>query len=186
MSDIYELKTIRFFNLFHIFKINKLMKYFFLPCLVLTLAALLVKDAEVKADLCGYLVVFCILSFLITIARVYSNPKCLDVRKNSVEFSISTTFLMLLTHRRINRFYNDRYKVYNIKEIKYHQTALEKKFNVGSISFKGMVLVTNSDGEIQREEPDGYEIVRGIKDFSDMIIWMESYVEICDAEFFYN
>ena len=74
----------------------------------------------------------------------------------------------------------------NIKEIKYHQTALEKKFNVGSISFKGMVLVTNSDGEIQREESDGYEIVRGIKDFSDMIIWLDSYVEKCEANVFDN
>ena len=120
------------------------------------------------------------LSFSVMLIKLLSNPKCLNVTRDTVKFTINSRgdLLKLLLVERIRRstfHFSGSAKdctLYNIKSIEYLQTPFEKRFSCGHIRICGDVNVSETEKE-QRSF-----VIYGVKDFENTSAWMKEFVKL--------
>lgn len=110
---------------------------------------------------------------LVMVVALLSNPKCLTVTPETIKFQYRGAFLNLLTTGRVRYSsnqesrYEKTYTVYNIREITYCQSPLEKMFSCGHIRICG---------DVDAEHEQAF-VIYGVKDFQNTAKWMKDYVK---------
>lgn len=109
---------------------------------------------------------------LVIVVALLSNPKCLTVTPETVKFQYRGALLNFLTAGRVRYSsnqesrYEKTYTIYNIREITYGQSPLEKMFSCGHIRIRG-------DVDTAHEQTF---VLYGVKDFQNTAKWMKSYI----------
>ena len=119
------------------------------------------------------LIIFCCGCVLIIVVKLLYHPKCLTVTPETVKFQYRGALLNLLTTGRVRYSsnqeskYEKTYTVYNIREITYGQSPLEKMFSCGHIRIRG-------DVDAAHEQT---LVIYGVKDFQNTAKWMKDYIK---------
>ena len=114
----------------------------------------------------------------IMIVKLLSNPKCLDVTPDTVQFQYRGALLNLLVTGRIwgnsgkESKYEKIYTLYNIKSIEYLQSSFEKMFSYGHIR----ICADVNTGEKGKEQRTFF--IYGMKDFENTSAWMKNFVHL--------
>jgi hypothetical protein len=118
-------------------------------------------------------IIFCCGCVLIMVVKLLCHPKCLTVTPETVKFQYRGALLNLLTTGRVRYSsnqesrYEKTYTVYNIREITYGQSPLEKMFSCGHIRIRG-------DVDTAHEQTF---VIYGVKDFQNTAEWMKDYIK---------
>ncbi len=96
------------------------------------------------------------------ISQLLNNPKKFHTDTNNVEFN---SFVNVGIGRHV-RWVKVSYSVSDITELKFHQNAIEKMFDVGHITFKGNATFTAKQRYTDRIPDKNSFTIYGIKDFT--------------------
>ncbi len=169
--DCYEVKLSRTFNF-----ISKKERLWLYIGAGVSLIALLAGLLFPKVGL-GKAAVIILFSLLFLLVKVFSFPGSMDVTPGTVKFCHRGALVHLLLHGQIHldRSYSNEYTVYNITEIEYLQSALEKRFHVGRVRFHGKANIKKGEDAFSE---DGVYTVYGVKDFENTVEWMKEYIQL--------
>ena len=121
------------------------------------------------------------LSFSVMLIKLLGDPKCLDVTRDTVKFTINSQGDLLKLLLFVGRIRRSTFNfsggakdciLYNIKSIEYLQTPFEKRFSCGHICICGDVNVSETEKE-QRSF-----VIYGVKDFENTSAWMKDFIKI--------
>ena len=173
-NEVFEIRTNRLFYI-----ANKQ----YLKHLGMTLAflALSIVFFIFNADYGSYTIFLAVMGFLAVVFELLGNPKFIDVTRSYVKFQHRRALSSLFANHRISsdKQYHTTYTVYNIKQIDYLQTPLERLFNIGHICLIGDVSTNNSD---ELPAKDRIYYVYGIKNFDKNSKWMMKFIELSTEE----
>lgn len=171
-NDIYELPTNRFFNIFHM-SIKPIIIVILLAIIIVPVIYYISNRIEYT-----YSIMLILYGLIVTVVKILSYPKTLDISKTTAKFEIRNFLLSVITDSNTkNSSPIYKYTVYNITDLKFEQTGFEKSLNVGSIKIIGKIQING----IEKEDIK-YVTVHGIKDFADMVKWLNEYVEKYNPE----
>ena len=168
--DCYEVEINRFFNILS--PSNLIMLIGLVTLSAASIIAYFVSDKVALRDA----ILTCLGCTVIMIVKIFSSPKCLFVTPNSIKYRYRTALLTMLLHGKI-RFgernesqYEKSHTLYNIKNIEYFQTPLEKIFSCGHICIHSDATVGG------KQEKERTFAVYGITDFDEVSVWMRSFI----------
>ncbi len=108
---------------------------------------------------------------LIMLYFIFHTPKTVKTNGRDIEFyeyiHMAPKTITFVTTK--NRFFwlKVNYSVSNIGDVKFHQSFIEKIFDVGRISFAGTPVIT-AERDVDRIEKNDRYIIYGIKHFSNV------------------
>jgi len=95
----------------------------------------------------------------------YTIPKSFGQEKGVLSFE-EDVYLRYYFSRK-GRFVKVKYTVFEVKDVVFRQNFIEKKFNVGRVSFSGPSLLEAGKHE-ERIKIKNHFVIRGIKNFSKL------------------
>jgi hypothetical protein len=168
--DCYEVELNRFFNILS--PSNLIMLAGLVSLSATGIIAYFVSDKVALRDA----IFTCLGCTVIMIVKIFSSPKCLFVTPKSIKYRYRTALLTMLLHGKV-RFgesneprYEKSHTLYNIKNIEYFQTPLEKIFSCGHICIHSDVTIGG------KQESNSTFTIYGITDFDEVSVWMRSFI----------
>ena len=148
--------------------ISRFFSFLFTPVKILpfiVLNAFIVTNSVfigLKAVLWGLLIIPCI-DVIVFMIFAYTIPKSFG-QENGV-LSFEEDVYLRYYFSRNGRFVKVKYTVFEVKDVVFSQNFIEKKFNVGRVSFSGPSLLEAGKHE-ERIKKKNHFVIRGIKNFS--------------------
>jgi hypothetical protein len=150
----------RFFNIFH-----PKVYIFLLAVNAILLIYGIGSFANNKITIGEYVATVALVDLFTVVYMIFHCPKTLFLHKGTAEFDDYVNLRPKYIHGRGFWYLKVRYTVSGIQEIRFHQNAFEKLFDVGRISFSGKTTFTAKRDVDRIEKKDTFTIC-GIRDFS--------------------